>query len=841
MMFSEQVRRSRRRANALRRRRVRRLSEFLFACLFFAALAAILVSPRPALAADNNVHVASVSVQRLDATVTKTTIVAAYATAHDIVEVYNYVPVQVSTDWRQATSMDSATWVFRRGGSTPKLVIVFSTEAGVHVARLYDDQFATGGVAITLKHNRPVLSLATRWTLKAETKQPWILPDGRPATDLEMQSAFSLPHEDDAQRGLTHRWRGADAWDFRMVDPGNTGVPRYTLLQLHPQSASPSVPRTLLDVNVAGYRVTPFRNSVFWPYLGSASVGVRSWFDHQPPLSMDWASGQLQNFGSVIPDLEPEEGMQIYSDTTIHAHQTNDLNFENPFAYYRFDPGHTGFPNLIIRNYYFPRGDKGLQPGGTAEPVEDVRYSWGDGNGLIQFKLGLLGRFAANSSLQVNGRAIRTMDYQTLPSWVVNRRWDMETLVASENGGYRSSEGIYEWDYTGGDFSWALGDAASLPVQVYRTISAGIRGEYRVLPTTPPQLYINAVDGRLHLLGAQQGVWSVDLHQTIYTASLNGQTADHWSRSADGVPVESLYALPGALLYADREAVTIQPYQTLRAIVLFAPPTDEGTLNALRGLLPAYPPAIAQKGLRAMLGASAAGQLTLTGATLAHVRLEAGGWRAELSAGAGELEVAGSDVPPTLLGPLLSALGCVLPEGATSDNPLLCPQATARQQYVLRYDGAWSVQAATPPDLRVLAVQAGGARPSLDEMPIAISVVNGGMSDSTGHALLVWAQRPDEPRVVLGRYMVSVPAGERRTFSMQWLPTGPGQWTVGAAIEAPDTAGGPVLAVVTIPAPAAPPWWTLGPVGSRRLVGGALALLATLAVLTALTAGAILR
>ncbi|HEV7214566.1 MAG TPA: hypothetical protein VGP33_05525, partial [Chloroflexota bacterium] len=80
--------------------------------LLLTGLAATATLPRSAVAASVNVPVASVRVQRLDATVTKTTIVAAFATPHDIVEVYNYVPVQVSTDWRQATSMDEATWVF---------------------------------------------------------------------------------------------------------------------------------------------------------------------------------------------------------------------------------------------------------------------------------------------------------------------------------------------------------------------------------------------------------------------------------------------------------------------------------------------------------------------------------------------------------------------------------------------------------------------------------------------------------------------------------------------------------------------------------------------------------
>jgi hypothetical protein len=827
----------------------RRASASLVALLALCAVAVAAVWPGTALADDNAVPVSSVNVQRLDATVTKTTIVTAYATAHDSVEVYNYVPVTVSSDWRQATSMDDATWVFKPGGGAPKLAIFFTVEGGKHVARLYDDQLGQGAAPVTIKDDHVVLGRPSHWTLQAESAQPWILPDGRPATDLQVESAFSLPHEDEALGVLAHRWHGQDAWDFRMVDPTGSGVPEYTILQLHPQAApSAAVPRTLIDNNVAAYHVTAFRPAIFWPYLGTADVGVRSWFDQRPPLSMDWKAGQLRDFGSLLPDLEPENGMQVYSNTPVVADQPNALDFENPFAYYRFDPGHTGFPNLIVRNYSFPSGDEFLQPGGPPQPVQFVRYSWGNGDGLLQYKLGLLGRHQLAATLALGDASIRTMDYAGLPAWVAGHLWDFETFVASETGGYRSSEGIYDWDDVSGDFAWVLGDSSTLPLDGYRAITPGLRGEYRTLPDASPQLYLDPTDQRLHLLGAQQGVWAVDQHQTITTASLNGQTVDQWTRNVDNAPQEAFYALPQTFLYAGNDTVVLQPHPAPPPVTALSPPTDEASLNALRRLLPADPPPLATGGLRSMLDPSGRQQVTITGVTVTHARLLPDGWRAELQATGAVTIAAAPDAPAALLRAVESGLGCLqAPSGPT--QPLTCSRGQGEGRYVLEYDGVWRLLPATPPDLRVLAVQAGNGPSGLAETPVTVTVANAGATDSSDRRLEIWAQRAGHERIAIADLALDVPAGEQRQLSLRWVPSGPGDWSVGAALAPPGSSSvasasatsAPVVATVAVPSGPPPAWWALGPASSRRLVGAALAVLAALSVFTAVIVGAILR
>jgi hypothetical protein len=174
-----------------------------------------------------------------------------------------------------------------------------------------------------------------------------------------------------------------------------------------------------------------------------------------------------------------------------------------------------------------------------------------------------------------------------------------------------------------------------------------------------------------------------------------------------------------------------------------------------------------------------------------------------------------------------------------------CGQGIGHGRYLLRFDGRWHVQAATPPAVRIVTVEVGAGAPALAELPVTVSVANDGMTDSTDGQLHVWAQRSGGQRLDLTSLVLAIPAGERRDFSLSWLPSGPGRWSVTAEIvgAGPDAgaSAGAVTGQVTIPAASLPEWWMLGPVPSRRLVGSAAGLLLAVGVLAAVTIWTILR
>ncbi|GEM_PF-3008191 len=778
-----------------------------------------------ALAEAPEVKVMSVSQQQLDGSVSLTTIHASFATDHDLVEVYNYVPVQRSTDWRLATSMDDATWIFRPGGGAPKLVIFFHAEAGDRVADLYDDQLGAATVPIAVKQNHVVLAQALHWTVRAQSSRPWLLADGRPSDDLSMEGAFALPEEGDTS-GDTHGWRGRDAWDFRLADPAHTGIPTYSLLRYFPDKPpSSSVPRASLEVNVAHLPLLPFDNAVFWPYLGSSPTHLRSWFDRTPPLAMDWVAGRLVQLGSFLPDLEPEIGLQLFSVRPVLLHQENSPDFESPFAYYRFDPNHTGFPNLIIRHEYYPGDDPFSPIRGASSPYESVRYSWGEGNGLFQFKLGLLGRHEAPSAVDLGDLSVRTIPYDELPSWVLSRRWDLQTFVASEAGGQRSSEGIYEWDAGQGTAPWLSGESVIAPSSAYSTISAGYRGELAVLPAGLPSLYLSSVDGRLHLMGIQSGVWSIDQRQDVRVASLDGRTVGRWDRNVDGVNRETVYQVPSLLFYLAGDELVLQPEAAPAASVNSAPPRDRAGLDALRAAFPAQPPDVARDGLRALLPDDQSQAVRLSGARIDHVRLLPDGWRSELRLGPGARVSFGAATPIPLRRALAALGGCApaaaLPPGPSASCQVSTLPASAGL-YVLSYDGTFHLQPAHPADVRLLALQASdaSAQPSNAALTLTIQAANAGEADDDPRLIEIWAEQSGTGRPTnVANVSVALQAGERRTLTVDWLPPGPGQWVLRAQLAATDQGQAAsiqgVRASVAVPPSAQARWWSLGSVADR--------------------------
>src|SRR6185503_2976812 len=81
-------------------------------------------------------------------------------------------------------------------------------------------------------------------------------------------------------------------------------------------------------------------------------------------------------------------------------------------------------------------------------PVNEIRWSWNQSNapGLSwDYKLGLAGRHAITTEIQLGDFRYTTVPYADLPGWVVNNQWDYATFVARENTPFQSTEGIYGW------------------------------------------------------------------------------------------------------------------------------------------------------------------------------------------------------------------------------------------------------------------------------------------------------------------------------------------------------------------------------------------------------------
>src|SRR5207244_11526653 len=110
----------------------------------------------------------------------------------------------------------------------------------------------------------------------------------------------------------------------------------------------------------------------------------------------------------------------------------------------------------------------------------------------------------------------------------------------------------------------------------YANIASGLRGEYAFdLRGRQARVYLSPIDLRLHLAGADGGVWNLGQGREIRYERISGPGIDHWSLRQDGKAIADLYAESGQLLYASPSEVLVGTDSTAaHPPELFAAPSD---------------------------------------------------------------------------------------------------------------------------------------------------------------------------------------------------------------------------------------------------------------------------
>ena len=128
---------------------------------------------------------------------------------------------------------------------------------------------------------------------------------------------------------------------------------------------------------------------------------------------------------------------------------------------------------------------------------------------------------------------------------------------------------------------------------MFRSIPKGLRGEYRVNSNHRPELYASPVDGRMHLLYAQGGIWNINNHETLVEKNLNGgRFINAWelvdTRKNHVHTVAQLYALPGALLYQGPKGVILDHVSYLSNAFTIMPPDSKESWTSFVHKVAAY-------------------------------------------------------------------------------------------------------------------------------------------------------------------------------------------------------------------------------------------------------------
>jgi hypothetical protein len=556
-------------------------------------------------------------------------------------------------------------------------------------------------------------------------------------------------------------------------DPQHTGAPQWDLRQLLPGFAGHSYVRTsYAERKCAGAARAEPGVSPDWPLIGSEQQFEQPAGAWIPPIRVDWSRARITFVSEFVTVRNQGCSYSLYSVSPLKAGQLNQANFETPFAFYDLSGGQSQ-PNMILRAERYPARDPWsteLDPevqNGKPAPsdYETVRYSWRDaaGDGRWDYKVDVLGfqPYTDTTSIAGGYATIDAPAYEQLPQWVAGRSWPAVTFVDAAASSYRSSEGIYDWSPRDLGIGYLFG-WESAPRAAFDQIRPRLRGEYRYRTSAPPSLYFSPLDRRLHLLGAEGGLWNLGDGLVLRAHSLaGGPYIDGWTRERADTPggpaEEALYTLAGQVIYAGPRGVEIWRRAIEPAAFTTPPPRDRASWAELHGRLAAAGQPRDPRDLRGWLAELGSPDQAIAGATLTDVRATPGGFRFALA-----------------LQPGARARGAGLEAFAG-----LRPGA-----YAATYNGSFQVEPLTPPAIGV-------ALPALDiqqsqQVGVPIRLTNDGRADLPAATLELWAAPPQGQATLIMSQTVALLAREPITATLRWTPRRSGDWTLSARVLGSD-------------------------------------------------------
>ena len=686
-------------------------------------------------------------------------------------------------------------WIFDVGADgTAQLILMFSQDGDRRIADLYDDRDDDGQVSYRARYRAVEVTESPHWHVRAIARSDWLLPDGRVNPSLVfhidgyilryLEWGEAAPAPGWARRGATTD--GGVDWELEVVDANGDGVADYQLqriLALSPPDAN--IFRSTLYVNRRPRQPEPYLEALFWPLLvGRHNYEAYNYFDRPPAIAVDWARAQIDRVG--ILGYPIEQGYQINSWARWKKGEVNYANFENPMAYYDLAGDADGRPELMVRFEVFAAGDSSFSPevarsGGLSRPFVQADYSWDQNNdGRWDYEVSVAGFHPVTDAVAFPDFAVRTVPYERVPDWVLEQEWAVATFVAAEEGGYWSSEGMWDWNVNRGFRDGKLVEPSGLrdlyllglipepPLENYADIRRGMRGEYATEGVGRPTLYWSPVDGRLHLRGAQGGVWNVDGRTVVRYADRNRDGyLDQWQVQMPDGAMRQLNVLSGFLLYTGDGEVILKRADVALAAFSVQPPRNRSEWQALQQRLEALPAPVPADDLKGVLARWEGPETRIAGATVRDPQVTHRGFRFILEVGPGARVLSG---------------------GVEGFSPPSAPGA-----YRVAWEAErWSVRPLTPaaPGLVALEVEAGREG---EEATVRAVLRNFGLEDIREFPLCARLEGPTGAGPVLTATFSVLPGEGEREVLWGWRPSAAGTWRVSVLADCEGARGGPVL------------------------------------------------
>jgi len=723
--------------------------------------------------------------------------------AKDLIYVYDRDDnMQATGDWRTSADFEDDVWLFDVGGDgRVNLVIDFRREGTALVADLFDDQDGDGQVTYSMEVTKLIKAESGFPTVRVFAPDGWWIQGKMINFNLDIEVDGPVNAAFGSEVYLSQlRTDGTVDFRIRIRDLDHDGNPDYQWIRPYPPLPWPSaVHRSQIIVRESGPDV-PMGQGLFWPYLGSADLGMirfhklRSYRVFAPPIGVDLARSRVVHVGEFVASRGGDGNWFIYSLHPFQEGEVNRADFENPFAFYDLAADEDGIPELQIRAEDYTRNDPFFKGGKFDQPVTLIRYSWDqDNNQTWDYKLDLIGRNEIQGVVETPDFSVRTVSYQELPQWVTELPWDVASFVEVMREGYWTTEGVYEnvisVPKVRDKYLTGLSDYAPVPKNL--NIAMGFRGEYNLELHAQPYLYYSPIDHRLHLVKAQAGVWNIDGHRKVRYANLDGdEYNDRWDYFEDDALKKTLIMADSYLIYGGGDEVVLLEAAISPELFRTLPPRNHEDWLRLGEQLKRHERSLEPGDFKAMLSQFSGPLVRFIGARMEGFRLTPNGFRFVV-----ELQPGFSIENPDLI------------HGTTAPTP---------GAYLLTGGNELSITRLTPPKVYFVSLspQIAPDRPSeLENVDVKVVLHNDGLQDVESLPIVFYSERPGQEVQEIGRTNVAVLGGEDREAVIRWVPRSPGGWRIRVEFdptEAMPQMNGDVASVWTSVniSPAQRPGWT---------------------------------
>jgi hypothetical protein len=394
------------------------------------------------------------------------------------------------------------------------------------------------------------------------------------------------------------------------------------------------------------------------------------------------------------------------------------------------------------------------------------------------YKLSLAGSNPITSVVDFDDFSLYLEPYFDLPHWAISHNWVNTTFVANEDRSYVSSEGIYEWSTTEGVINDYLHSDILVPdsvkvekecisglgscdlSQLFTDIGVGLRGEYKGKPGQP-QLYFSPIDQRLHLLGAELGIWRITSQDVLkYSDQTKDGIIDTWLLVREDTVREQLRFMPPFLIFSKDNQILIKKTDLPPIQFAVTPPTNHEEWKNLTALLDPYW-GTKPNDIEEMFQQDTGPTQKLIGAVFSDFRPTETGFRFTLAIQPGFQNV-DQEIIPTL---------DTFPVG----------------DYVVTYNhetATFDIKPITPPALNATVMPT--PLTELQTTDIQVSLDNQGLQDVNAATLELWAKPLQIEATLVASQTVNILAQEPTTIKLPWTPPSDGVWTLTPLIRQPD-------------------------------------------------------